>query len=213
MTSVLLLATLFLAEPSLVVHVSREPATAQRVTFDPKEPQSHITKLKNGENAVTESRFDAHCELTHEVISTSQDQVAIRITSARIALSLDTTIYLPNDVRPPLRVHEEGHRVINERIHDREANAIAGEAVDALLAKEWKATSAALAIAQAENECRAAYRQRIMRRAIEVNERFDALTAHGKNDEPKVVDAIEQAFSSATAKPTTQPSTTATSNR
>jgi hypothetical protein len=94
--------------------------------------------------------------------------------------------------------------VINERIYEQESEEVAREVCARLLQKEWTGNGVEAVLAQAASEFRAEYRQRIAHRAIEVNERFDALTGHGKNDEPKVIDAIEQAFQDSRTSPATK---------
>lgn len=209
MTGTLLVAMFFVAKPE-AAEVVRVPATAHRMMFDPKEPQSYVPKLKERESAINEARFDAQGAFTHEVVSNTQGEVTIRLLAARITLSMDNTIYLPTDVRPPLRVHEEGHRVINERVYDNDAEAIAREVADQVLSKRWSAASIELCVARADDEFRAQYRARLATRIAQVNERYDQMTAHGKNDDVNVVDAIEQAFASTGS---TQPATARTPPR
>jgi hypothetical protein len=134
--------------------------------------------------------------------------VTLRLIDARITLSMDNTIYLPTDVRAPLRVHEEGHRVINERIYDNGAEAIARDVMDRVLAKSWTGSTVDDATAAADAEFRAQYRERVASRITQVNERFDEITKHGGSDAIAVVDAIDQAF--ATVASATQPTTART---
>jgi hypothetical protein len=106
-------------------------------------------------------------------------------------------------------VHEEGHRVINERIFDEEAERIARDCTEKVLAKTWVgrgsdrdgAVKAALQSAAAE--MRDEYRQQIAKRVSQVSESFDDITRHGAND-MRVVDAIEQAFKASTAPAVTE---------
>ena len=205
--NVLLLVAMFLVAQPQAAQVVRVPATVHRSLFDPKEPQPYIPKMKDRENAVTQARFEARCAFTHEVVSRTQGEVTIRLINTRITLSLDSVIYLPTDVRPPLRVHEEGHRVINERIYENEAESIAREVVSHVLEKSWTAASAERAVAAAMDEFVAQYRLQLARRATAVNERFDQITRHAANVDVTVVDAIDQAFASTM---TTAPTTTTT---
>ena len=210
MTAAFLLVAMYCVAKPQAAQVAREPATAQRILFDPKEPDASVPKMRDGENAIIEARFDAHCTFTHDVISTSSREVTVRLLAAKITLSMNNRIYLPTDVRQALRTHEEGHRVISERIYEKEAEMIALEVADAVLGKSWTATDADRAIESAANEFRYHYRAQIARRVAAVNERYDELTKHGRNEDITVIDAIEQAFVSAEMRvgAATRPSTT-----
>jgi hypothetical protein len=202
MMTAILLAILLLADPA-TVRVERIPATARRVTFDPHDPQPFIPPMHAGENALTQARFDCHCEFDPEPATAAQDRVRLRPT--RITLWLDDTIYLPTDVRLPLRTHEEGHRVINERIYDREAERLAREVAADLMSRSLNSA------ASAQDAFREQYLHKLARRAVEVNARYDQLTEHGKRDDLRVIDAIEQAFAAdASSQPATAPTTSRT---
>lgn len=207
MTTLLLVAMFLVAKPQ-AAEVVRVAPTASRITFDPKDPGPRVPKLSAGENAICETRFDAQIALQHEVVSRdsprdSQSQVVVRVRDPRITLSMNNTIYLPTDVRGPLRTHEEGHRLISERVYATEAEAIAREAADHVIAREWTAPTVEQAIALAVDEFRAQYRRALAKRIAEVNVRFDDITRHGKNADIAVVDAIDQAFEQPTTRATT----------
>jgi hypothetical protein len=191
---------LFSDRPAIII--DRTPATAQRVMFDPQDPPANIPKANEGERAIIESRFDVRCTFSHEVISNAVDEVTVRLRDPRITLSMHNTIYLPNDVRLALRTHEEGHRVISERIYNNEAEAIARDVAASVLQKSWTAPTIELALVRAEGDFRYEYRSRIARRLAEVNARYDQLTQHGKDNNIRAVDAIDQAFE---PPPTTGP--------
>ena len=204
--ALLMLASQLHADPPATrptIEITRLPCTATRVMFDPKDPEPYIPRLNKGESAVTLSRFDCRADFRHELILTTerdgQIEVSIKLIGARVNLALQDVIYLPTDVRPPLRVHEEGHRVINERIYDQEAERFARDVAESLLAKTWIASGAdreaavQKAIESAHTEICTVYRERIARRVSQVSDKFDELTQHGSND-VRVVDAIERAF-------------------
>ncbi|MBC8105547.1 MAG: hypothetical protein H7Z14_03065, partial [Anaerolineae bacterium] len=145
----------------------------------------------------------------HELISTTdregQIEVNVKLIGARVQLALQDVIYLPTNVRPPLRVHEEGHRVINERIFDEEAERIAREVAEPMLVKTWIArgvdreSAVNVALESAISELRIGYRERIVQRVAQVSDKFDELTKHGSND-LNVVEAIERAFEQCASK-------------
>ena len=205
MIACLILVSMFVAQPQ-AAEVVRVPPTAQRVTFDPKDPSPRVPQLREGENAICRTHFDAQIAYQHEVISRdSEDGVTVRLRDARITLSMHNTIFVPTDCRPPLRTHEEGHRVISERIYEREAEEVARHAALRMTGNTWTAPNIAEAVAAAESEFRVLYRQRLAKRIAHVNVRYDEITRHGANRDVTVVDAIDQAFDEQTTSATTRP--------
>jgi hypothetical protein len=202
----LMLVLLTAQSPAKIARVS---ATASRITFDPEHPQSYVPKLNKGESAITVCRFDCRPTFTHEVTSTAQrdgqTEITLKLTSVHVSLAMENLIYLPTNVRPPLRVHEEGHRVINERIYDEEAERIAREVAASVMSKTWVArgadreTAEQTALTSAVGELCTEYRARIAPRVAQVSDKFDELTKHGAND-ASVVDAIDQAFAACASK-------------
>ncbi|CAN5702077.1 hypothetical protein BH09PLA1_BH09PLA1_27030 [soil metagenome] len=194
-----------LVATSPAADIARVPATARRVVFDPEHASANVPKLNPGESAVTESRFDCRAEFTCQVISESpregQIEVNLKLTGATIRLAMESRIYLPTSVRAPLRVHEEGHRVINERIYEQDASRIAAEVAQRAMDRTWTArgddaeSAMGRALVSAEAEIHDEFRRAIVQRVAEVSDAYDALTRHGAN-ELLVVDAIEQAFQS-----------------
>src|SRR4051812_42570734 len=100
-----LMLVMLTAQPP--AEIARLPATASRISFDPDHPQSYIPKLNKGESAITVCRFDCRPVFSHEITSTTQRdgqiEVTLKLTSVHVSLAMENLIYLPTNVRPPLR--------------------------------------------------------------------------------------------------------------
>src|SRR4051812_24648600 len=90
-------------------------------------PPKEMPPLGPHADAVTHFRFGCSCNANYEVVSRRRDTsrrrgpsgctATARINDMDIKLDLEVTIWVPRGARQKLVDHEEGHRVIGERIY------------------------------------------------------------------------------------------------
>jgi hypothetical protein len=96
--------------------------------------------------------------------------------------------------------HEEGHRVISERIYNEEAPAVARAEAQKLVGRTVTASgancgaAADAAIKEANEQFCKAYLDATSGWSTRVGTRYDDLTSHGKRSTPDVEEAIRRAF-------------------
>jgi hypothetical protein len=124
----------------------------------------------------------------------------VRVESIMLRLGLTATIWLPTDARPKLVNHEEGHRVIIQRIYDEFAEDAARQDAQPWIGKtssgEGKTCPAAqqAAISKVTADVGQAYMKATGHWARRVGDRYDVLTKHGRRRELAEAEAIDQAF-------------------
>lgn len=200
---VLLLSALPAAAQS--VTVDRTDAAVERRRFDPGRPPPDMPPLA-GADAVTQSRFGCSAVVQYTVLSRRRNRrgggctATARIESVEVKLDLGVTIWLPTTARRKLIEHEEGHRVISERVYNDHAAAAAQAEARKLVGRTVTATgndcqSAVDAAVRAANEqfCKA-YLDATSGWSTRVGNRYDELTDHGKRNRPGVDEAIRLSF-------------------
>jgi hypothetical protein len=178
------------AEP-LTVKV--QPASVQTRYFDPAAPPKQMPPLKPGEAAVTESDFSVQAQMQVTILrqridaETGRCTATIRVDSVTVTTGLAITIWLPRGAADKLRAHEEGHQRISERFY-RDAKAIAqrlarpriGQTLTGQGADVHQAAQAAMS--QSMDKLNGDWMKQISLAAQAVQERYDTLTDHGRND-------------------------------
>lgn len=98
------------------------PPTVARVTFDPQAPPPKMPTLGPDETAVAIAEFRVAVGV--EVMSGGSERLAdgsrrakVTVTNVQVDTTLHTTIYLPPDATSSLAAHEEGHRLVAERVY------------------------------------------------------------------------------------------------
>jgi hypothetical protein len=194
------------------VTVERSPVVVTRKRFDPRDPPAEMPPLGPNADAITQSRFGCAASVQYTVVSRRPEgrgrrgverggcTATARVDSVRVTLDLDVTIWVPTTARPKLVAHEEGHRVISERVYDdaaadaalAEAQKLVGRTVTA---RGDNCEAAADAAIKAANEefCQA-YLDATSAWSTRVGNRYDDITSHGKRSDPGVDEAIRQSF-------------------
>lgn len=193
------------ADPQIVV--DRQPATVERVTFDPRNPPANMPKLHPGEAALCQMNFNCRVQLKYEIVEQGMSSsgagratVTAHVKRIQMTLTLHDTIYVPRGGNAKIRAHEEGHRIINERVYDDDAERVARAAALAVLTQTWRGTgddaSAAgkAATDEAVKKLCDAYLAGTADKAHRVGQIYDELTDHGRNTRVTEAEAIRQAF-------------------
>lgn len=205
----LLIAALLLA-PSAVfargVTVEKSPVVVVRRTFDPRNPPKDMPPLGRRADAITHFRFGCSTNASYETISRKRGPAqrggctaTARINDLDVKLDLEITIWLPRGARRKLVEHEEGHRVIGERVYENAERAAREEA------RKWVgrtvtgraancAAAADAAVRDANQRFSEGYLEATSGWSSRVGDLYDDITDHGRRDDPPVDKAIAQAF-------------------
>jgi hypothetical protein len=190
------------------VTVEKGNVVVVRKTFDRRDPPKEMPPLGPHADAVTHFRFGCSANANYEVVSRRRDTsrrrgpsectATARINDMDIKLDLEVTIWVPRGARKKLVDHEEGHRVIGERVY-----ATAEQAARDL-ARRWAgrtvtgradncAEAADTAVRDASHQFCQDYLEATSGWSARVGDVYDAITDHGRRD-VAVDDAIAQAF-------------------
>lgn len=128
--------------------------------------------------------------------------------TARVALSLPLTIWVPFGVSDKLMMHEYGHCKICKRIYDT-AEQVAFKSAKQVLNAQFTANEASkddasfYAIKNARDELCGRYTQQTQKVADDISVIYDRITNHGMNDVSEDT-AIKQAFDEHNTKQTSE---------
>jgi hypothetical protein len=194
------------------VTVEKVPVVVVRKTFDRRNPPKDMPPLGPKADAVTHFRFGCSTNASYEVISRRRDTsrrrggtggctATARINDLDVRLELEITIWLPRGARQKLIDHEEGHRVIGERVYEtaeRAAREAAGRWIGRSVTGKADdcAAAADVAVRDANHELCEAYLHATSGWSGRVGDLYDEITDHGRRDNP-VDEAIESAFARA----------------
>ena len=195
------------------VKVQKVPPAVARKTFDRRDPPPEMPPLGPRADAVTHFRFGCSTNASYEVTSRRRDTrrgaggaggctATARINDLTVRLELEITIWLPRGARQKLIDHEEGHRVIAERVYETAERAAREEA------RKWVgrsvtgraddcAAAADAAVREANHKFCEAYLEATSGWSGRVGDLYDQITDHGRRDRPDVDEAIELAFARA----------------
>ena len=170
--------------------IKTEPRIVRR-SYDPLNPPTEMSqKLTLPEAGLCESEFGCEIYTGTEMPAFGLRTVQATITSIRLILHLDITIWTVTAATPKLFAHEEGHRRITEEYY-RNADTIAFRLASQALGKKLtvsltsQGTSNAEAVAAFQGTLLAEYLEETARRCTVAQQRFDAITAHGGNAIPE----------------------------
>ena len=207
----LLVVLALLVSPAIAsarVTVEKTPVVVTRRTFDPRNPPKDMPPLGRDADAVTHFKFGCATSASYAVISRRRDTskrragghtATARINDITVKLDLEITIWLPRGARPKLVEHEEGHRVIAERVYATAEEAARCEA------QKWvgrsvtgRGDSAAAAADEAVRDANHAFCQAYLDATSgwsgRVGDLYDDITDHGRRNRPSVDEAIPLAF-------------------
>jgi hypothetical protein len=108
--------------------ISKQPVAFATRTFDPAAAPADMPPLSPGEEAECVSNFLSEANVGGQSRRIDATHAIVTITQIKIALRLDITIWVPDDVTARVIDHEQGHRQISEyyyRIADKVAERIA----------------------------------------------------------------------------------------
>lgn len=203
--------------------IQKAPPVVARKTFDRRDPPPEMPPLGPRADAVTHFRFGCSTNASYEVTSrrrhprgrdisrrrggnTGADgnrpggcTATARINDLTVQVELEITIWLPRGARQKLIDHEEGHRIIAERVYATAERAARDEAL------KWVgrtvtgrandcATAADAAVREASHKFCEAYLDATSGWSGRVGDLYDQITDHGRRDRPGVPEAIELAF-------------------
>ena len=192
------------------VTVEQAPVVVVRKTFDRRNPPPDMPPLGRRADALTHFKFGCSTNATYEVTSRRRDTsrrrggtggctATARINDVDIRLELEITIWVPRGARRKLVDHEEGHRVIGERVYQT-AERVAREEGTKLIGRSVTgkgadcAAAADAAVKDANHGFCAAYLERTSGWSSRVGDLYDEITDHGRRDDPPVDEAIAMAF-------------------
>jgi len=198
---VVLLAIVLLSSPTFAeTKVTRTPAAVSRKTFDPNRPPPEMPPLSGDEAAVTQSKFACGVKLDVEITQEGDQKPTAKIAGVDATLKLDVIEWLPNNVSPKIRAHEDGHRQISEHYYaqaEQTARELAAKYVGKTLdipSADEKATQPI--IQRAANEFCQEYLGKVEVPSQAAQETYDRITEHGRN---KLIEkeAVKRAIASA----------------
>jgi hypothetical protein len=167
------------------VEVDRKAPAATTRTFNPSRPPKEMPPLRPGEAAVCESRFLCQVQVEVEITSVGDEKPKCTIVGVKSELRLDVLVWLPTDVTPKIRAHEDGHRQISEAFYA-SAEEVAKRISAHYIGQELEIKSAEQAdtrpvIQRVANEFCQKYLGQVEVPSERVQMRYDQLTDHGRN--------------------------------
>ncbi len=215
-----LMVLLITAMPALAtVRVQKGEVKVARRTFNPARPPKEMPPPQPGEAALTEFYFACASNAAFRVTTSRSkpDEAKATITSVQVELQLTVTIWLPEGAPEKLKAHEEGHRLIAERVYNERAERAAEAAakkIDGITFTVKGDDNEAMKkqIAGHTEQVCASYLKETADPTQGLGDIYDELTDHGRKKTPDEAKAIEQSFAreQQSAKkrrdnPTTQP--------
>ena len=185
--------------------VEKTPAVIVRKTFDRRNPPKEMPPLGPRADAVTHFRFGCATSASYETTSKRPDRgrgqctATARINELTVRLELEITIWVPKDARQTLIDHEEGHRVIAERVYETAERAARAEGAKwvgrTVTGKAATCAAAAdVAVRDANHRFCQAYLEATSGWSGRVGDLYDVITDHGRRRSPTAEAAIELAF-------------------
>ena len=191
--------------------VEKTPALITRKTFDPRNPPKEMPPLGPRADAVTHFKFGCATSASYETTSKRQERdrsrrragggctATARINGLTARLELEITIWVPTGARRTLVDHEEGHRVIAERVYETAEKAARAEAAKwvgrSVTGKAGNCAAAAdTAVRDANHRFCQGYLEATSGWSGRVGDLYDDITDHGRRRRPTAAEAIELAF-------------------
>lgn len=194
---VLLTATTAFAQPKITVD-HQQPTVKTRM-FDPRDPPADMPPLTGGEAAFCSYNIGAATSVAYSIRTSSDGRTCQTAwTEINLTLTCDIVIWLPHDFTPELKAHEQAHRRIAERVYD-QSKPLARKLVRDLAATKLTTDPARCRESAEESANRASnavaneWLKITGSRAGGVNDVFDKITDHGRNDTSNE-EAIRRAF-------------------
>lgn len=185
------------AEPaSARVRVVKPKPKVEYRTFDPQNKPKDMPGLGKNEAALCASDFAVAGQVTYAPavrnrVGVGKYTATIRVSDVTMELSLAITVWMPEGEHPKLKAHEDGHRIIAERIYAEVADRAAREAGEMLSGKSFTGEGASAreaekaatdAMTAAHNAMVRAYLADTSQAAQKIQVEYDRLTVHGLNE-------------------------------
>lgn len=179
------------ADELVPVKVDRKPATVERRFFNPWNPFEAHPQLEKGQQALTEFSYDLSVGIDDiDVVDREERRgrwfVHIRPKNLHATLELPITIWIPQGAPKKCVAHEEGHKVIVERVYE-----FAGDIISHYATKSFndicagEGASFELAIKDAHkrivSDLNKNYRGTVFDYSLMITREYDRITNHGLN--------------------------------
>jgi hypothetical protein len=184
--------------------ISKQPVNFANRTFDPASPPSDMPPLTAGENAECVSDFISNANVAGLTRRTDATHATVTVSSIKVALQLNITVWVPTDVTPHVIEHEEGHRQISEYYYQA-ADKLAERVAATYMGKEVEITGTDLnaesmkALKQMAAEITDEYDRELNTEPTQLL--YDSITDHSRN-EVAVQDAVDHALKNVSAEST-----------
>lgn len=193
------------------IKIEKTTPTVERREFNPWIPFTPQPKLEKGQKAFTEFAFKLKVAFDDIDVLNQEDRhgrwfVKIKPKNIRATMSLPIVIWLPPGAPQKCIRHEEGHRMIAERVYSYAGDILRYYANQTFSSEaRGEGASAELAIQDAYkraiNDLNQNYRGTVFDYALMVTQEYDRLTNHGLNP-IKEEDAINQSFEKSSSRMT-----------
>ncbi len=181
----------------------REQPTVETRIFDPAKPLNPPPPLSPPEAACCVSDYQCDVETEYSIVQDGPiaglGKAQLRITAVHAKMTAAIVIWLPKGGKPELKSHEEGHRVIVERVYGKSddamrkvLNGFIGRTYD-LRGGDVDAAAEKMA-RQAGTEASTACIKVVGDEAGRVSSIYDELTNHSIKKDPTAAKAVELAF-------------------
>jgi hypothetical protein len=193
------------------VIVEKAAPTIERKEFNPWIPFTPQPKLEKGQKAFTEYAFKLKVGIGGVDVTEQEERhgrwfVKIKLKNIKANLSLPIVIWLPPGAPQKCIRHEEGHRMIAERVYGFAGDIVKHYAA-LTCATEFRGEGASVELAVQDaykrgvSELNQSYRETVFDYALMVTKEYDRLTNHGllpigENE------AIEQSFQKSSSEMT-----------
>lgn len=188
------------------IFVEQTPPRIVRRDYDSLNPPAEmLKKLKLPEAGLCQFDFGCKTLAVTDQPRLGLQTATVTVTSIRLVMHLDITLWTVTQANAKLRAHEEGHREICEEYYRRAREVavdLARRALGTQLTGALYNNGATLAEVRDafQSKLAADFLQETARRCIVANDHYDALTAHGGNPIPEA-DAAAQAIAEEQARP------------
>lgn len=191
------------AEESGDVKIDKRPASVERRFFNPWNPFELHPKLDKGQQALTEFSYDLTAGVDEIDVIDSEERhgrwfVQIRPSKLHVTLQLPITIWIPHGAPKKCVEHEEGHKVIVERVYEFAGDIVAHYAKKAQGdVCPGEGATYELAIKDAHkrilSDLNKNYRSTVFEYGVMITNEYDRITNHGLNPIAEG-DAIKESF-------------------
>lgn len=181
------------ASPTII----KQPVNFASRTFDPENPPPDMPQLAPGELAVCDSNFLSNANVGGDAHETDSTHAIVTVTSVKVNLQLNVTIWMPVNVSQHVVEHEQGHREISEHFYQ-DADKLAAKIAEKYLGRKFSISGTDLqselskSLQQMGSEITEEYSRELNPNPTQL--RYDAITDHSRND-VSAKDAVAQVLS------------------